>query len=262
MPVPVSPIAFSIGSWDLRWYTLLISLAMIIALWLGTREMRRRGMNEEFMMDAMLWALPAGIIGARVYYVLFHWDIYSQLPWQSSFAIWEGGIAIHGALFAAIPTAWFYAKRRGIAPLPYLDIALPCMALAQSIGRWGNWFNQEAYGAPTDLPWGMLIDGVAYHPAFLYESLWDLLLFVILWQVSRRFIASPGFTSAGYLYGYSLGRLWIEELRLDSEWIGPLKAASVWSVLGIIIGGYLMYRLRKTRSIADPQAGEPCPDGE
>ena len=243
MPVPPSPIAITIGFWSLRWYSLLVTGALMIGLAVGIREIKRRGLSEEFLIDTMLWALPAGIIGARAYYVLFHLDIYSQLPPEKIFAVWEGGIAIHGALFAAFAVAWWYAHRRCIDIVPYLDVVMPCLALAQSIGRWGNWFNQEAYGAETSLPWGMVINGVSYHPAFLYESLWNILLFAILWRALQRGRHQNGFIAAGYLFGYSLGRLWIEELRLDSEWIGPLKAASVWSVLGITIGAYLLYKL-------------------
>jgi len=248
MPVPPSPIAISLGSWDLRWYSILIALSLAVALVICVKELERRGMNADFFIDTMLWVLPAGIIGARAYYIFFHWDIYKHLPLSSVIAVWEGGIAIHGALFAGIPVAWLYASRKKVNLLPYLDVAMACMALAQAIGRWGNWFNREAYGAPTDLPWGMVIDGVAYHPAFLYESLWNLLLFAVLWRVLHRYKDLEGFTSACYLLGYSMGRLWIEELRMDSEWIGPLKAASVWSVLGICIGGLLIYTmLRRNR---------------
>lgn len=251
MPVPASPIAISIGSWDLRWYSILVTSALLVALLIGSRELKRRGLSEEFLIDTMLWALPAGIVGARAYYVVFHWDVYSQMSPGKVFAVWEGGIAIHGALFAAISVAWIYARRRQVTILPYLDVAMPCLALAQAIGRWGNWFNLEAYGAPTDLPWGMVIDGVAYHPAFLYESLWNLAMFAILWKLSCKYIDRPGYTAACYLFGYSLGRLWIEELRLDSEWLGPLKAASVWSVLGIIIGGYIIYRMNRTEVLKE-----------
>jgi len=243
MPVPPSHIALVLGPWELRWYSILVTLALAIALIIGTRELRRRGLSDEFLIDTMLWALPAGIIGARVYYVAFHWDIYSQLPFSKLFAIWEGGIAIHGALFAGIAAAFAYARLKRVDFLPYLDVALPCMALAQAIGRWGNWFNREAYGAPTNLPWGMVLDGVAYHPAFLYESLWNLALFFLLWKVSCRYVDRKGFSSACYLVGYSLGRLWIEELRLDSEWLGPFRAASVWSILGILIGGIILYKM-------------------
>ena len=246
VPVPGSPIAFSIGSWSVRWYSLLVSVALAIALLLASRELRRRSLDDTFILDAMLWALPAGIIGARLYYVFFHWDIYRQIP-HKIVAIWEGGIAIHGALFAAIPVAWIYARRRKILFLPYLDVALPCFALAQAIGRWGNWFNQEAYGSATDLPWGMVIQGVAYHPAFLYESLWDLALFGVLWSILKNTKQQEGFVASAYVFGYSLGRLWIEELRTDSEWLGPFKAASVWSVLGILIGGVLLYSMLRRR---------------
>jgi len=245
MPVPPSPIAFTIGSWSLRWYTLLVIVALGVALYLSTKELTKRGLDGNFVIDAMLWALPAGIIGARAYFVAFHWDYYRTLPLSSVVAIWEGGIAIHGALFAAFPVAWYYAKRRRVDILPYLDVVMPCLALAQAIGRWGNWFNQEAYGAPTNLPWGMVIQGVAYHPAFLYESLWDLALFAILWNVLQKRQTAPGFIPALYILGYSLGRLWIEELRLDSEWLWHLKAASVWSVMGIIVGLYYLYRLQR-----------------
>ena len=244
MPVPQSPIAISLGSWDIRWYSLLAATAIAVALIITSREIRQRGLSEDALIDILLVALPAGIIGARLYYVLFHWDYYGQAL-DKIFAIREGGLAIHGGLFLGLPVAWAYAGWRKIDFLAYLDIAAPSIALAQAIGRWGNYFNREAYGSVTDLPWGMIIDGISYHPAFLYESLWNIGLFIILWRIMKAKAHPKGYVGVCYMLGYSLGRLWIEQLRLDSEWIGPLKAASVWSVLGIAIGVYLIHKMRK-----------------
>ena len=244
MPVPDSPIAITLGSWDIRWYSLLATLSIAIAVILTSRELRKRGLSDDALVDMLLAAIPAGIIGARAYYVLFHWDFYGQ-DLSRVLAFREGGLAIHGALFLGIPAAWLYARKKGIDFLAYLDITAPSIALAQAIARWGNYFNVEAYGAPTDLPWGMVIEGVAYHPAFLYESLWNIGLFIVLWHILQKKAYAKGYIGVCYMVGYSLGRLWIEQLRLDSEWIGPLKAASVWSVLGLIIGAYLIYKMRK-----------------
>ena len=250
MPVPPSPIAFDFGFWQLRWYSIFVTSAIAIALILGLKLVQQKNLNSDFLLDCMLWVIPMGIIGARAYYVLFHWDYYGQHIDQI-IQIWSGGIAIHGAIFLGVFTAWLYAKVKKEKLLPYMDIAMPCLALAQAIGRWGNYFNQEAYGAETSLPWGMIINGVSYHPAFLYESIWDIVLFFLLYHILQKKEYPTGFVTALYAFGYSLGRLWIEELRLDSEWIGPLKAASVWSVLGIVISAFFIYRaviIKKKRS--------------
>jgi prolipoprotein diacylglyceryl transferase len=242
VPVPPSPIAFSIASFEVRWYSLLIALGLAVALFIGLREMKRRGLSDDLAIDMLLLALPLAILGARIYYVIFHWEFYGANP-GSILAFREGGLAIHGGLFVGIPAAWLLAKKRKIDFLLYADIAAPCLALAQAIGRWGNYFNQEAYGYPTDLPWGMLIDGVAVHPTFLYESLWNVGLFIILWRLLDKRIYAKGFISLLYVFGYSLGRLWIEQLRTDSEWIGAFRAASVWSLIAILLAGWMLLKL-------------------
>lgn len=235
MPVPSSPYFFQSPLLNIRWYGVLIGLGMLMAIWVGLRLIKRFGLNEDAMLDAVLWAVPSGILGARLYYVVFHWDYYGSRL-SETFRIWEGGLAIHGGLFAGVLAAYLYFRIKKIDFWPYLDIAMPALALAQAIGRWGNYFNQEAYGSLTDLPWGMLIQGQKVHPTFLYESIWDLLLFFLLYRVLWRMKKPTGWATAFYMVLYSVGRFFIEAIRTDSEWFGPFKAAQVFSVMLIALG--------------------------
>ncbi|HZW48854.1 MAG TPA: prolipoprotein diacylglyceryl transferase [Bacillota bacterium] len=249
MPVPSSPYLFQSDYFSIRWYGVLIALGIAIALFVGLRQARRSGLNEEYMLDAVLLGIPIGVLGARIYYVLFHWDYYG-IHLNEIIRIWEGGLAIHGGIIAGIVAAYFYFRYRKTNILPYLDLAMPCMALAQAIGRWGNWFNQEAFGSITTLPWGMLIDGEYRHPTFLYESIWDILLFVFLYALLRKKKQQNGVVTAWYLILYSVGRFWIEQLRTDSEWLGPFKAAQVFSVIMIILGILILLWVKKQKSLS------------
>lgn len=235
MPVPSSPYFFQSPLINIRWYGVLIGLGMLMAIWVGLRLIKHFGLNEDAMLDAVLWAVPSGIVGARLYYVVFHWDYYGARL-SETIRIWEGGLAIHGGLFAGVLAAYLYFRVKKIDFWPYLDIAMPALALAQAIGRWGNYFNQEAYGSLTDLPWGMLIQGQKVHPTFLYESIWDLLLFFLLYRVLWRMKKPTGWATAFYMVLYSVGRFFIEAIRTDSEWFGPFKAAQVFSVMLIALG--------------------------
>ena len=249
MPVPNSPYLFQSAYFSIRWYGVLIALGMALALIIGLRQARRSGLNEEYLLDAVLLAIPSGVLGARIYYVLFHWDYYGSHA-NEIIRIWEGGLAIHGGIIAGIAAAYFYFRYRKTNIWPYLDLAMPCMALAQAIGRWGNWFNQEAFGSITTLPWGMLIAGEYRHPTFLYESIWDILLFAFLYAMLRERKQQPGVVTASYLILYSVGRFFIEQLRTDSEWLGPFKAAQVFSVVMIILGILILFWAKKRKPLA------------
>jgi len=237
------PIAFQIGPLTLRWYGILMAAAMALGLWLAHRDALRRGVDPEPLLKASELALLGGLIGARLYYVAFNLDYYSQVP-AKIFAVWEGGLAIHGGVIGGILAGGGYAWRRRLPLWTYLDIAAPSLALGQAIGRWGNFFNEEAFGTPTDLPWKLYISASHrpieyarneyFHPTFLYESLWDAAVFVLLARVFRdRLAPAPGALFLTYLGLYSLGRFFTEALRTDALMLGPLRIAQLVSALGM-----------------------------
>lgn len=240
MPVPPSPYLIDTPFISIRWYGFLIGLGMLAAVFVGLRLIKKRGLNDELMLDAVLWAIPSGILGARLYYVVFHWYYYKLHP-AEIMQIWKGGLAIHGALFAGILAGLICFRRVKTDIWSYLDIAAAVLPLAQGIGRWGNWFNLEAFGTVTDLPWGMLIDGQKVHPTFLYESIIDLALFFFLAAALYRGNKKDGWAFSLYLIVYSVGRFFIEGIRTDSEWFGPFRAAQVFSLALIAVGGVIYY---------------------
>jgi phosphatidylglycerol:prolipoprotein diacylglycerol transferase len=251
--------------WPVRWYGVLIAAGALIGLSLATRDATRRGLDADALASAALAAILVGFLGARLYYVAFNWDLYSGRPWDIP-QIWKGGLAIHGGLLFGVVAGTVYMKWwRRLPVLPYFDVAAPPLVLAQAIGRWGNFFNSEAYGRPTDLPWRLYIPPERrmpgferydfFHPTFLYESLWDLGVFLLLWFVLRRRLEHrPGALFFCYLGLYSVGRFFIEGLRLDSLMAGGLRAAQVVSLLLVAVSAAaLVWRLRT------PPA-EPTPD--
>jgi phosphatidylglycerol:prolipoprotein diacylglycerol transferase len=253
-----------IGPITLRWYGLLIASGALLGLTLATREAVRRGLDPDALTTATLVAMLTGFIGARAYYVAFNWELYAGRPWDIP-AIWKGGLAIHGGMLAGLLGAWLYMRARRLPLLPYLDVAAPSVVLAQAIGRWGNFFNSEAYGRPTDLPWKLYIPPERrvpgferfefFHPTFLYESLWDVAVFLVLVFVLRRRLERyPGALFLCYLGLYSVGRFFVEGLRLDSLMAGGLRTAQLMSLLLIVaaVAG-LVWRLRTAP--ADTYAG-------
>ena len=238
-------IAFQLGPIVVRWYGILMAAAIVVGLWLGHREARRQGLPADDIISAGQWAILAGLVGARLYEVVFNWDYYGRFP-SKILAVWEGGLAIHGGLIVGPLVGAWLASRWKLPVLRGLDVAAPCIAIGQAIGRWGNFFNEEAFGAPTNLPWKLYISpehrppGFArydyFHPTFLYESLWDLGVFVVLFALTRsRLHLAPGAIFFSYIGLYSVGRFVIEAVRLDSFWIGPFRVAQLASLLGIAI---------------------------
>ena len=252
-------IAIQLGPLSIRWYGLFTAAAMVVALWLLDRGSRVEGLRTEDVMGAAVWAAVSGYIGARLYEVIWSWSYYSR-HLEKIPAVWEGGLAIHGGLIVGGIVGAMAAKRRGLPVLRTLDLVAPAGALAQAIGRWGNFFNEEAFGAPTDLPWGLFISPehrpLAYkvverfHPTFLYESLWDLGMFAVLaWWLRPRWHDRPGGLFFWYIGLYSVGRLGIEGLRLDSYWLGPFRVAQLASVVGILFAvGGLVWVSRRPRT--------------
>jgi phosphatidylglycerol:prolipoprotein diacylglycerol transferase len=257
-------IAIWIGPLAIRWYGLLIATAVLLGTLLAQREARRRGEDPDQLVNVAMIAIIAGLVGARFYYVLFNWDYYGAFPWRI-IAIWEGGLAIHGGLIAGVIVGGIVAWRRRLPALTYLDIAAPPLALGQALGRWGNFFNQEAFGTPTDLPWKLYVDpghrppNLAeyeyFHPTFLYESLWDLAVFVVLYAFLRKRLQRyPGAVFLCYLGLYSVGRYFIEGLRIDSLMFGPFRAAQLMSLLLILgsVAGLWRLLARSRRDPASP----------
>lgn len=232
MPTP-NPVAFTLLGMEMRWYGVLIAIAILLAAAILTKRAPRHGLTADAVLDVLIFAIPAGIIGARLYYVIFNWDYYGSDPIQI-LNFRGGGLAIHGGLIFGILAAYLVCRYKKIHFLDALDMAVPVIALAQAIGRWGNYFNSEAHGGPTDLPWAITVMGEKVHPTFLYESVWCLLLFFfLLWLDNRRqFIGQ-----VACLYGilYSLERIFVEGLRTDSLMLGPFKQAQVLSLAVIAI---------------------------
>lgn len=253
------PIIFEVGSFAIRWYGLLIASAVLIGVTLSQYLAKRRRVDPELLGDLAIWLVIAAIPCARLYYVLFEWQEYSQRP-GDIIAIWKGGIAIHGAIIGGTIAAIVFARLKRISFWQLADLVAPSLILGQAIGRWGNFFNSEAFGKPTDLPWKLyiapryrpleLINFDYFHPTFLYESVWNLgvfalLMYLFFWGLKAAHRLKTGTLAAVYLIGYSLGRVWIEWLRTDSLMLGPLKVAQAVSLgaiaLGLIILAWLYW---------------------
>jgi phosphatidylglycerol---prolipoprotein diacylglyceryl transferase len=243
---PLDPTFLEFGVLRIQWYGLIIGLGTMLALYLAIKESERRGMHKDTFMDLMLFAVPIAIICARIYYVIFKWDYYSQNP-SKIIAIWEGGIAIHGALIGSVVTAIVFARVKGLSFWKIADIAAPSIILGQAIGRWGNFMNQEAHGGPIAenqiqtfynvLPDfimdQMYIQGTYYHPTFLYESIWSLVGFALLLML-RKVNLRRGEMFLTYVIWYSIGRFFVEGLRTDSLMLGDIRVAQLISVLSIV----------------------------
>lgn len=254
----IDPVAISIGPIKIYWYGIIIALAMLIGISLATKEAQKLGLEEDTMVDMALWAIPIGFIGARLYYVLFKWDYYIQKP-SEIIAIWNGGIAIYGGLIAGGLAVYWFARRKKMTLTLLLDILAPSVLLAQSIGRWGNFINQEAHGGavsrqfletlylPEFIIGQMNINGTYYHPTFLYESLWSLLGFILLIILrNQKGLLRRGEVALSYVIWYSFGRFFIEGMRTDSLWIGDIMRVSQMLSLVLFISAIilLVYRRR------------------
>lgn len=241
-------VAFSIFGLEIRWYGLLIASAVLIGTVLALKEAKRKGVKEETLIDMLLFAVPAAIIGARAYYVIFMWDYYSKNPSQI-LNIRGGGLAIHGVIIAGTLVVIIFAKVRKESFWKLADIVAPSLILGQAIGRWGNFANQEAHGGPTDLPWGIMVDGVKVHPTFLYESIWNLLVFGFLLWYRRKKATVEGEIYVLYLILYSVGRFFIEGIRTDSLMLGPFRVAQLISLAIIMSGGaYLIWKKKRIKA--------------
>lgn len=243
------PIAFIAFGHEVRWYGILIASALMIGLLIAIKRAPKYGIDTDIVLDFFLFMTPAIIIGARLYYVIFSYDYYAAHPGEI-IATWHGGLAIHGGIIAGVIVAIVLCRIKKINFLTLADVLIPGLPLGQAIGRWGNYFNQEAYGSQTDLPWAITVNDavlgiIRVHPTFLYESIWDFLIFGFLFFYEDKIKKVDGELLFVYLGLYSIGRFFIEGLRTDSLMFLGLKTAQLISLTLIIIGfGGLIY-LRK-----------------
>ncbi|MDY5213086.1 prolipoprotein diacylglyceryl transferase [Intestinibacter sp.] len=236
-------VAFTLFGVDIMWYGILMAIGMVLGVYIALREAKRLDIKEDDILNLAMIAIPCGLIGARAYYVIFNWSYYSgNISEILNFR--GGGLAIHGALIGGVLAGFVYAKVKKLNFFKLADCVVIGIPLAQAIGRWGNYLNQEAHGGPTNLPWGIMVDGVKVHPTFLYESIWDLGVFIFL-MIFRKKQKYEGQILANYLILYSIGRFFIEGLRTDSLMLGPLRMAQVISLVFIIVGVVLNYVLAK-----------------
>ena len=266
-----------LGPVPIRAYALCIIVGVIVAVWLGNRRWIARGGRPGTVADIAVWAVPFGLVGARLYHVVTDYQLYfgqGRDPLRA-FAVWEGGLGIWGGIACGALGAWIACRRRGI-PLPAMADALaPGIVLAQAIGRWGNWFNQELFGAPTNLPWALQIDpghrpagyeqNDTFHPTFLYESLWSVGVAALVIWADRRFKLGHGRAFALYVAAYTLGRGWIEYLRIDPvNQVAGLRL-NVWTSIAVFVAAVIYIavsaRLRPGREELVEPGDDITPDG-
>lgn len=257
---PINRVAFNLGTFPVHWYGIIIGCGIALALFFAVRESDRLKLQKDLFTDLLIWAIPISIICARIYYVIFEWDFYSQNPGMIV-QIWNGGIAIHGALIGAVLTAIIFTRYKKESFWKVADIAAPSIILGQAIGRWGNFINQEAHGGevtraflenlhlPTFIIDQMYIDGTYYHPTFLYESIWNIIGFALLLFL-RKVNLRRGEMFLTYIIWYSIGRFYIEGLRTDSLMVGDLRMAQVISLV-LIGGAIILWIYRRKAGLAN-----------
>ena len=244
----INPVAFKLGNLSVKWYGIIMAVAIILAVSMAIFEGRKRQIESNDFMDLLLWAVPLGYVGARIYYVIFEWNYYSQ-HLDEIIAIWNGGIAIYGGLLAGLAVLLVFCYKRMLPPFLMLDIITPGVMAAQILGRWGNFINQEAHGGPTTLAFlqslhlpdfiinQMKIGGVYYQPTFLYESFFNLIgLLIILLLRHRKHLFKQGEIFMLYLAWYSVVRFFVEGMRTDSLYLwGSIRVSQMLSVILLIV---------------------------
>jgi prolipoprotein diacylglyceryl transferase len=260
IPSPSSGV-WHLGPVPIRGYALAIILGIVAAIWIGERRWQARGGRAGEVQDLAVWAVPFGLVGGRLYHVATDHQLYFGAdgdPWQILY-IWHGGLGVWGSIALGAVGAIIAARRRGMRIWPMVDALAPGLLVAQAVGRWGNWFNQELFGKPTDLPWALEIDPAhrppgyeaeaTFHPTFLYECVWDLSVFGVLIALDRRFKLGHGRMLALYVMGYTLGRGWIEMLRIDTVELSDVHGLrfNVWTsiVLFVVALAYFLVSLRR-----------------
>ena len=281
------PIAFRLGPFAVHWYGIIIVTAVLVAAYIASLEARRRGQDPDHAWNALLLCLVLGIIGARLYHVfssprggMMGWNYYRQNP-IAILQIWHGGLGIYGAVAGGILGVYTYARLNNLSFLQWTDIGAPGLILAQAIGRWGNFINQELYGHPTHLPWGITItppyrippyDNLTlypattrFHPAFLYESLWNLLGFLLFMYVARRYSdrVLDGDLFCLYAIWYPVGRIFVEALRPDAWLIRGIPAAQIFAAIAIVVSvSAILYRHRRAGLATELPLAEEEPTEE
>lgn len=255
----MNPIAIELGPISIYWYSITMFLAILAGSFIFITSAKKKGYDEKFLTDLVFYGAIFGIMGARIYYVIFNLDYYLTNPLEI-IAIWNGGLAIHGAIIAG--AAWFiyYSKKHKKNFLKIFDLAVPALILAQAIGRWGNFFNSEAHGPevaketlenlniPEFIINGMYIDNKYYHPTFFYESLWNIIGFILLIILRKKLKLRTGQLTGIYFMWYSVCRFFIESLRTDSLMLGSIKVAQLVSIILFILGLFLViYKKKDTR---------------
>jgi phosphatidylglycerol---prolipoprotein diacylglyceryl transferase len=261
LPSPPSPIIFELGPLALRYYGLCIALGIAVGTWLTGRELARKDYDASLALDALFFVIPLGFIGARAYHVATDYDLYAEDPFPGVFEVWNGGLGIYGAVAGGFLGVLLFGWYRGISPLAFADAAAPGLILAQAVGRWGNYFNQELFGRPSNLPWAIRIapenrpvgyaDAEAFHPTFLYESIWDVLVCLILLWVARRFAdrLKNGDVFLLYVSLYSVGRFFVEALRIDPAFlIGASIRGNLFVSSVLALGFAMILLLRHSRA--------------
>ena len=250
MTPTIFAVAFSIGSLNVRWYGIIIACAMALGIFLACQEAKRQHQNTDHLLNMLLIMIPCAVVGARLYYVLFNWDQYAG-SFIDIISVWHGGLAIHGGIIAGTLAVLIYCRVKKTDFFRWADIVTPSLVLGQAIGRWGNFANHEAFGPVIEdgsfwswVPLQVFSDGAYHHPTFLYESVWDLLIFIALMILIRK-RHKIGQVFASYLILYSIGRFFIEALRTDSLMLGVLKMAQMVSLAGIALGIMILICLRK-----------------
>jgi phosphatidylglycerol:prolipoprotein diacylglycerol transferase len=254
----MNPVAISFGFINIYWYSILIGIGALIGLFYAIKEAERHNIPKDFMIDAVLWGFPIGIVGARIYYVLFNLDYYGAYPGEI-FKIYEGGLAIHGGIIAGFIFAYFYTKKKGYNWIKIIDITSVSILIGQIFGRWGNFINQEAHGGevsrsfleklpiPNFIIEGMYINGAYYHPTFLYESVWNIIGLIILLIYRNNKNIKLGEMTLIYLGWYSLGRFFIESLRTDALMLGSIRVAMLLSAV-LFFGAIITIIIIKRKS--------------
>lgn len=253
--INMNPVAFEIMGLSIRWYGIIISFGVLAAFAVAYVNAKKKELDFDIIIDGFLWAFPLGIIGARLYYVAFEFQNYHSF-WDV-INIRQGGIAIHGGLIAGVLTAYVFTRVKKINFFEYMDVVMPGVILAQAIGRWGNFMNQEAHGGPVTEQFiskfpefiqnGMLINGTYYHPTFLYESIWNLIVFGILMYILYKKKNNHGVVIGSYMILYSIGRFFIEGLRTDSLMFFGLRIAQIVSLAGVLAGVILIVLVMKKK---------------
>ncbi|MEV5874912.1 prolipoprotein diacylglyceryl transferase [Streptomyces sp. NPDC052101] len=262
-----------LGPIPLRGYAFCIIIGVFVAVWLGNKRWIARGGRAGTVADIAVWAVPFGLVGGRLYHVITDYELYFSpgRDWVDAFKVWEGGLGIWGAIALGALGAWIGARRRGVPMPAYADAVAPCIAFAQAIGRWGNWFNQELYGRETHVPWALHITSSEggrvpgyYHPTFLYESLWCLGVGLLVIWADRRFKMGHGRAFALYVAAYCVGRGWIEYMRVDdAHHILGLRLNDWTAIIVFLLAvTYIAVSSRKRpgrEAVVEPGAAEDVP---